>query len=85
MLSRRVLPPSRLDVRPLKSSRDSDSVRPVEGRLEVKIFRDGGCVIDDSYNANPSSLQAGLAVLAQADGSRWLVLGNMGELGALRL
>jgi UDP-N-acetylmuramoyl-tripeptide--D-alanyl-D-alanine ligase len=58
-----------------------NSVRPVKGRLEVKLSNDGGCVIDDSYNANPSSLQAGLAVLAQAPGERWLVLGNMAELG----
>jgi len=58
-----------------------NSVRPVKGRLEVKASRDGGCVIDDSYNANPSSLQAGLAVLAQSQDERWLVLGNMAELG----
>ena len=58
-----------------------NSVRPVKGRLEVKASRDGGCVIDDSYNANPTSLQAGLAVLAQAQDERWLVLGNMAELG----
>ena len=58
-----------------------NSVRPVKGRLEVKASRDGGCVIDDSYNANPSSLQAGLAVLAQAQNEKWLVLGNMAELG----
>jgi UDP-N-acetylmuramoyl-tripeptide--D-alanyl-D-alanine ligase len=59
-----------------------NSVRPVKGRLEVKTSRDGGCVIDDSYNANPSSLQAGLTVLAETPSERWLVLGNMAELGA---
>ncbi|MEQ9478141.1 MAG: UDP-N-acetylmuramoyl-tripeptide--D-alanyl-D-alanine ligase [Algiphilus sp.] len=57
-------------------------VQPVQGRL---IWRDGvvGCrVLDDSYNANPDSLAAGIAVLAQSQGTRALVLGDMAELGA---
>jgi UDP-N-acetylmuramoyl-tripeptide--D-alanyl-D-alanine ligase len=62
-----------------------NSVRPVKGRLEIKRAHSGGCVIDDSYNANPSSLQAGLSVLSQVSGERWLVLGNMGELGAVAI
>ncbi len=39
-------------------------------------------LIDDTYNANPESLQVALDVLAQAEGESWLVLGDMGELGA---
>jgi UDP-N-acetylmuramoyl-tripeptide--D-alanyl-D-alanine ligase len=39
-------------------------------------------MIDDSYNANPSSLTAALQVLAAIDAERWLVLGDMAELGA---
>jgi UDP-N-acetylmuramoyl-tripeptide--D-alanyl-D-alanine ligase len=38
-------------------------------------------VIDDTYNANPASLQAAIAVLAGLNGHRVLVLGDMGELG----
>jgi UDP-N-acetylmuramoyl-tripeptide--D-alanyl-D-alanine ligase len=58
------------------------NVAPVKGRLEVKRTRDGACLIDDTYNANPSSLDVGLAALAQVAGERLLVLGNMAELGS---
>lgn len=53
----------------------------VDGRLQRKPARCGAVVIDDTYNANPASLQAAIAVLAQDGGTRVLVLGDMGELG----
>ncbi len=56
-------------------------VVPVTGRLQPWISRYGNIVIDDSYNANPSSLKAGLEVLVSCEGRPWLILGAFGELG----
>lgn len=58
------------------------SARPVHGRLEILAAPGDVRVIDDTYNANPVSLRAALEVLAQFPPPRWLVLGDMGELGA---
>jgi UDP-N-acetylmuramoyl-tripeptide--D-alanyl-D-alanine ligase len=57
------------------------SVHPVPGRLQLKQAACGAWIIDDSYNANPSSVRAGIEVLATIEGRRWLVLGDMAELG----
>jgi len=55
--------------------------RPLSGRLDIKAGAAGVAVIDDTYNANPDSVRAAIAVLARAGGARWLVLGDMGEVG----
>ena len=54
----------------------------VSGRLELKAGLKGSWIIDDSYNANPSSVRAGLDVLRSLSGPTWLVLADMAELGA---
>jgi len=55
--------------------------RPIAGRLQAKVGRNGATLIDDSYNANPDSVRAAIAVLVHATGPKWLVLGDMGEVG----
>jgi UDP-N-acetylmuramoyl-tripeptide--D-alanyl-D-alanine ligase len=55
--------------------------RPIAGRLQAKAGRNGVTLIDDSYNANPDSVRAAIAVLVHATGPKWLVLGDMGEVG----
>jgi len=54
----------------------------VEGRLKREVMSGNWTLIDDSYNANPSSMAAAIDTLALASGERWLVLGDMAELGA---
>jgi UDP-N-acetylmuramoyl-tripeptide--D-alanyl-D-alanine ligase len=58
------------------------AMRAVAGRLQLKPAIHGAFLIDDSYNANPSSLRAGLDTLQAMSDRRWLVLGDMLELGA---
>ncbi len=56
-------------------------VRPFSGRLMVKKLRSGGALIDDSYNANPESVQAAIDFLATRPGKRIFVFGDMADLG----
>ncbi|HEX5513988.1 MAG TPA: UDP-N-acetylmuramoyl-tripeptide--D-alanyl-D-alanine ligase [Gammaproteobacteria bacterium] len=58
-----------------------EAVPSVKGRLTRRAAVAGAWLLDDSYNANPNSLRAGLQVLAGEAGERWLVLGDMAELG----
>jgi len=55
--------------------------QPVAGRLVRHRLPGGVLLVDDSYNANPGSLNAAIDTLAAAPGEAWLVLGDMRELG----
>ncbi|MGC0152828.1 UDP-N-acetylmuramoyl-tripeptide--D-alanyl-D-alanine ligase [Chromobacterium vaccinii] len=52
-----------------------------KGRLQIKQSPRGLTVIDDSYNANPDSMKAGIDVLAGLPAPRCFVMGDIGELG----
>ncbi len=52
----------------------------ISGRVNL-IEKDGLTVIDDCYNAAPSSMKAGLDLLSAAEGETLAILGDMGELG----
>ena len=58
-----------------------ESLQVVGGRLQRLRGRHGGAVIHDAYNANPASLAAALQAIGAEPGRKWLVLGDMWELG----
>ncbi|AKJ27866.1 UDP-N-acetylmuramoyl-tripeptide--D-alanyl-D-alanine ligase [Caldimonas brevitalea] len=65
-------------------ARGLSAFEPVKGRSQVKQFSRGGrtvTLVDDTYNANPDSMRAAVDVVAEMPGPRWLVLGDMGEVG----
>ncbi len=53
----------------------------VAGRLQIHNIADDLVIIDDTYNANYTSLVAGIDVLCGYEGKKYLALGDMGELG----
>lgn len=57
------------------------AVRNVGGRLAPQTGLHGAAVVDDSYNANPTSMRASLEWLAAQSGRRWFAMGDMAELG----
>jgi UDP-N-acetylmuramoyl-tripeptide--D-alanyl-D-alanine ligase len=60
-----------------------EAFSPVEGRLRVAALAGGIHLIDDTYNANPASMEGAIATLHQlrGGGRGLLVLGDMRELG----
>jgi UDP-N-acetylmuramoyl-tripeptide--D-alanyl-D-alanine ligase len=59
-----------------------EQAQGVPGRLSARAHPSGAQIIDDSYNANPGSVEAAIDTLAGGCAeARWLVLGDMRELG----
>jgi len=56
--------------------------QPPAGRMQMMTGRGGCTVLDDSYNANPVSMQVAVDTLRALKGKRIAVLGDMAELGA---
>jgi UDP-N-acetylmuramoyl-tripeptide--D-alanyl-D-alanine ligase len=64
--------------------RGLEAFSAVKGRSQAHLIERAGqrvTLIDDTYNANPDSVLAAIHVLAALSAPRWLVLGDMGEVG----
>ena len=67
---------------PLLAVRDGlNTFEGIKGRLQRRPGLNGAVLLDDTYNANPDSVRAGIDVLAATVGKKVLVLGDMGEIG----
>jgi UDP-N-acetylmuramoyl-tripeptide--D-alanyl-D-alanine ligase len=68
-----------LDLRPTEAARVLEDFQPIR----VKTFTSNGVtVIDDTYNANPDSVEAALGLLTDYAGARKVfIMGEMLELG----
>lgn len=56
--------------------------QPADKRMQIVTGKGGLNILNDTYNANPASMRAGLATLGQQDsGRRVAILGDMLELG----
>ncbi|MEO5733065.1 MAG: UDP-N-acetylmuramoyl-tripeptide--D-alanyl-D-alanine ligase [Rubrivivax sp.] len=65
--------------------RGLQAFRAVAGRSQTSTLGMQGrmlTLVDDSYNANPDSVLAAIDLLADMDTPRWLLLGDMGEVGS---
>jgi len=54
---------------------------PIPGRLELLLGIESSTVINDTYNANPSSTEEAINVLTATKGKKLFVFGDMAELG----
>ena len=70
-----------LGITPAAIKAGLEGLQPVKGRTVAQLAPNGVRVIDDSYNANPSSVCAAIDILAGFAGRKVLVLGDIGELG----
>ena len=70
-----------LNIHPMKIKEGIEKLNPPPGRLELKEGIKNTTIIDDTYNANPSSFQLAIDVLNEFEGKKILVIGDMAELG----
>lgn len=57
------------------------TMQPEKGRLCLSTLASGTTLIDDTYNANPTSFAAAIDTLAHSNDHTILVMGDMKELG----
>ena len=60
-----------------------EAFKPVQGRMNIHKTGKGIHIIDDTYNANPGSMQAAITTLTSLKGKNkgFLIAGDMLELG----
>ncbi|WP_330961453.1 UDP-N-acetylmuramoyl-tripeptide--D-alanyl-D-alanine ligase [Photobacterium sp. 53610] len=58
-----------------------EQMTAVKGRALILKPRTGLRLIDDTYNASVASVKAAIDLLADFEGQRWLVFGDMAEMG----
>lgn len=59
------------------------TMKITDGRMKIIKNARGATLVDDGYNANPSSMHAGILAVQNLSGKRYIaVIGAMGELGA---
>ena len=69
-----------LKIPDIKIAAGLKKVKTSKHRMKI-IKKRGVTIIDDTYNANPSSMKAALGMLGSINGRRIAVLGDMLELG----
>ena len=62
-----------------------NSTKNISGRFNMLRGENECLIIDSTYNANPESFKANIDSLVQMDGTPWLIMGDMGELGDMAL
>ena len=70
-----------LKINPTKIKEGIENITPIPSRLELKEGKKRAVIIDDTYNANPSSFLSAIEVLNEFPGKKILVIGDMAELG----
>ncbi len=69
-----------LDVPPDEIAKGIAAYAPVSGRMAIEKT-EKYTVLNDAYNASPTSVAASIDIAAKANGRRVLILGDMFELG----
>jgi len=70
-----------LNISPEAIKKGLETAQSEYGRLIEKKGFTGAIIIDDSYNANPTSVKAAIMLLTHRSKNAILVLGDMAELG----